>query len=136
MLPFQAGTFQKADENLQPDANLLRCDDRIPPLYADVPADHAKVVAAAAMAQGMTSFNSPIPRATWDSDACKGRIAYVRTTKDEAFPLQVQQMMIDGTGADWIVKDIDAAHSAQISQPEKLTTILVELAQGWEKLEG
>lgn len=80
------------------------------------------------MAQGMTSFTSPVPRATWDSAAYKGRVAYIRTTADATFPLQVQQMMIDGTGADWLVRDIDAAHSAQLSQPEKLTAILVELA--------
>jgi hypothetical protein len=86
------------------------------------------------MAQGMTSFTSPVPRTTWDSEACKGRIAYIRTTTDACFPLQVQQMMIDGTGADWIVKDIESAHSAQLAQPEKLTAILVELAQTFEKL--
>jgi hypothetical protein len=113
---------------------LLRCDDRIPPLYADVPAGLAEVVATAAMAQGMTSFTSPVPRATYDNDAYKGRNAYIRTTKDACFPVEVQQMMIDGTGAEWIVKDIESAHSAQLSQPEKLKDILVDLAQVFEKL--
>ncbi|KAF2000488.1 hypothetical protein P154DRAFT_575852 [Amniculicola lignicola CBS 123094] len=50
------------------------------------------------MAQGMTSFNSPCPRATWDSDDYKGRVAYIRTLDDAAIPLQVQQMMIDELG--------------------------------------
>lgn len=86
------------------------------------------------MAQGMTSFNSPVPRATWDSQAYKGRVAYIRTTIDACFPLQVQQMMIDGTDTEWIVKDIESAHSAQLAQPEKLLAILVELAEIFEKL--
>jgi hypothetical protein len=43
---------------LQTEANLLRCDDRIPPLYQDVAADLADAVAVSAMAQGMTSFVS------------------------------------------------------------------------------
>lgn len=86
------------------------------------------------MAQGMTSFTSPVPRATWDSEGYKGRIAYIRTTQDAAFPLPAQDMMIQGTGVQWIVKDIESAHSAQISQPDKLTAILVEIAQNWEKL--
>ena len=67
------------------------------------------------MAQGMTSFTSPIPRATWDNNAYKGRIAYIRATKDATFPLQMQQTMIDGTGVEWIVKDIESAHSPQLS---------------------
>lgn len=86
------------------------------------------------MAQGMTSFNSPVPRATYGDEAWKGRAAYIRTVSDATFPVQIQQHMIDASGADWIVKDIEAAHSAQISQPEKLTAILVDLAQAWEKL--
>ena len=113
---------------------MLHCDDRIPPLYTDITGTLAEAVAASAMAQGMTSFHSPIPRATFDSDAYKGRTAYIRTTKDAAFPLQIQQMMIEGTGAEWIVKDIDSAHSPQLSQPEKLSAILVELAETFEKL--
>jgi hypothetical protein len=86
------------------------------------------------MAQGMTSFVSPVPRATWDSAAYKGRVAYIRTTIDACFPVQVQQMMIDGTGAEWIVRDIESAHSAQLSQPEKLRDILVELAGVFERV--
>lgn len=86
------------------------------------------------MAQGMTSFTSPIPRATWDSNEYQGRVAFIRTLNDAAIPLQVQQMMIDGSGAEWVVKDIESGHSPQISQPEKLTSILVDLAKGFETL--
>ncbi|KAH7136014.1 hypothetical protein B0J11DRAFT_611854 [Dendryphion nanum] len=118
-----------------PPANLLRCDDRVPPLYHDVPADLADAVAVSAMAQGMTSFTSPCLRATWDSDAYKGRVAFVRTLNDAAIPLPVQQMMIDATGVQWIVKDLASGHSPQISQPEKLRDLLVELAEGFEALE-
>jgi hypothetical protein len=43
-------------------------------------------------------------------------------------------MMLDGTGVEWIVKDIESGHSPQISQPEKLTSILVELAKALQAL--
>ncbi len=42
-----------------PDANLLRCDDRISPLYHDVPSPLQQVAGAAAMAQCITAFTSP-----------------------------------------------------------------------------
>lgn len=86
------------------------------------------------MAQGMTSFTSPCPRATWDSDEYKGRVAFIRTLNDAAIPLPVQQMILDGTGVEWIVKDIGSSHSPQVSQPEKLATILVDLAKEFEAL--
>lgn len=82
----------------------------------------------------MTSFTSALPRATWDDNAYKGRIAFIRTLKDAAVPLPMQQQMIEGTGAGWIVKDIDSGHSPQLSQPEKLTGMLVELAKEFEVL--
>jgi hypothetical protein len=53
---------------------------------------------------------------------------------DAAIPLAVQQMMLDGTGVEWIVKDIESGDSAQISQPEKLTTMLLELAKSFAAL--
>lgn len=43
-------------------------------------------------------------------------------------------MMLDGTGIDWITKDIESGHSPQLSQPEKLTQMVVELAQAFEAL--
>jgi hypothetical protein len=81
------------------------------------------------MAQGMTSFTSPCPRATWDDDEYKGRVAFIRTTNDASLPLHIQQMMIDGTGVEWIVKDIESSHSPQISQPENLANMLLGLAK-------
>jgi hypothetical protein len=96
----------------------------------------AAAAAASTMAQGLTSFHSPIPRASWDSEDFKGCVAYVRTMKDVAPPSIVQQMMIDSAkGANWIVRDIESDHSPQLSQPEKLCEILLELVKGFEKLE-
>jgi hypothetical protein len=86
------------------------------------------------MAQGMTSFTTPVPRASWDSDDYKRRIAFIRTVNDAAIPLAIQQMMIDGSGAKWIIKDIESGHSPQVSQPEKLAEILVDLAKTFESL--
>jgi hypothetical protein len=80
----------------------------------------------------MTSFTSPIPRASWDSDDYKGRIAFIRTINDAAIPVAVQQIMLDGTGVEWIIKDIDSGHSPQVAQPEKLANILVDMTKTFE----
>ena len=82
----------------------------------------------------LASFKSPCPRASWDSEAYKKRIAYIRTVKDKGIPQELQTMMIEGTGQDWIVKDIDTEHSPQIVNPEKLSEILLELAKKFEEM--
>ena len=86
------------------------------------------MVATAAMAQGLTAFNSPIPHASWDSEGYKGRLAFVRTLNDAGIPLTVQQMLIEKAGVDFIIRDMKSGHSPQLSQPEKLSEILLELA--------
>lgn len=80
-----------------------------------------------------------MPRASWDSDEFKNRVAYIRTVNDTAVPVFVQQMMIDNAkvidnakGVEWVVKDIESDHSPHLSQPEKFCGMLLELARQFE----
>lgn len=74
-----------------------------------------------------------MPRASWDSDEYKDRVAYIRTVNDTAVPVFVQQMMIDNAkGAEWVVKDIESDHSPQLSKPDELCEILLEFARRFE----
>jgi hypothetical protein len=49
-------------------------------------------------------------------------------------PLEVQNMMLKGTGVEWIEKDIATGHSPQVVQPETLLDMFIELAEQWERL--
>lgn len=86
------------------------------------------------MCPSLASFKSPCPRASWDSKAFEGRCAYIRTVHDQAIPYEVQGMMLAGTEQDWIIKDIETGHSPQIVAPEKLCSILIELAKQFEAM--
>ena len=112
----------------QPLANLLQCDERIEPLYHDVPIEQAEAIAVSAMVQGMTSFTSRVTRASWDSDDQRGHVAFVRTINDAAIPLATQQTMPD------IIKDTESGYSPQVSQPKNLARILVELMEIFQTL--
>lgn len=92
------------------------------------------MAAASIVAHGMASFTSPCPSASWNSEEFMGKVAYIRALKDNAISREVQQMMIDGTGIQWIVKDIDCGHSVQIANPEELSRMLVELANEFTRL--
>ena len=43
-------------------------------------------------------------------------------------------MMLAGTGQEWITKDIETGHSAQLAKPEQLCSILLELASQFQAL--
>lgn len=61
-------------------------------------------------------------------------MAYIRTGQDRTIPAHVQQMLLVGSGVEWLVMDIDSGHNAQVSRPEELVGILVEVAEVFEGL--
>lgn len=113
---------------------MTKCDDPKPPLYHDLSPELADGAASSALAHGLTSFKSPCPPASWHADGFKGRCAYIRTVNDQAHPYERQTELLQKTGEDWLIRDIDTGHSPQLAAPEKLTGILVELAQQFEGL--
>ena len=113
---------------------MIKCDDPKPPLYQDVPSLLADAAVLSAISHGLTSFKSPCPAASWDADAFKGRCAYIRTLNDQAVPFPVQNMMLEGTGQAWIIKDIETGHSPQFAAPERLSNIILELAKHFETM--
>lgn len=114
--------------------NLLRCDDPRPPLFGDLPSDLADAAVLSCISQCKTSFTSPYPAASWDEEAYKGRLAYIKTVNDQAVPYAAQTMMLEATGQEWITRDMETSHSPQLAAPEKLADILVELAKHFESL--
>ena len=43
-------------------------------------------------------------------------------------------MMLEGSGQLWITKDIETGHSPQLAAPEKLSSIILELATQFETM--
>ncbi|OJI83104.1 hypothetical protein ASPTUDRAFT_57072 [Aspergillus tubingensis CBS 134.48] len=112
--------------------NLLKCDEPKPPLFYDVEPTLADAACQTSLSQGLTSFSSPCPEASWGSEAFKDRIAYIHTTEDHAVPYPAQTAMVQATGAKWITRELATGHSAQLSAPEELTKTILELVKQWE----
>ncbi|KAJ5898435.1 hypothetical protein N7504_008723 [Penicillium tannophilum] len=112
--------------------NLLKCDEPKAPLFDDVEPILAEAATQGSLSQGLTSFSSPCPEASWHTDAFRNRVAYIYTLKDHAVPYEAQVAMVQATGVEWITREIASGHSAQLSNPEDLTKILVELAEQWQ----
>ncbi|KAL2827662.1 Alpha/Beta hydrolase protein [Aspergillus pseudoustus] len=112
--------------------NLLKCDDPTPPLFADVEPTLAAAAVQTSLSQGLTSFASACPEASWNTDAFRDRAAYVYTLKDRAVPYEAQVAMVQATGVQWISREVDCGHSAQLARPEELRDVILGLAGLWE----
>ncbi|KAL2842646.1 alpha/beta-hydrolase [Aspergillus pseudodeflectus] len=111
--------------------NLLKCDDPLPPLFHDVPQPLASAAVQTALSQGLASFSSPCPPASWNTDDFKGRIAYIHTRDDRAVPYEAQVAMVQATGVEWITREVDCGHSVQLAKPEELRDVILGVAGLW-----
>lgn len=102
--------------------------------FHDVPPVLADAAVLSTISHGLTAFKSPCPAATWDAEAFKGRCAYIRTLNDQAIPYEVQNIMLQESGQEWITRDIETGHSPQFAAPEKLGSIILELAKHFEAM--
>jgi hypothetical protein len=92
----------------------------------------AEAATQGSLSQGLTSFSSPCPEASWHTDAFRDRVAYIYTLNDHAVPYAAQVGMVQATGVEWITREIASGHSAQLSNPEDLAKIILELGKQWE----
>ncbi|CAD6445118.1 439899bb-e233-4b6e-9a4d-e8f03737a0c9 [Sclerotinia trifoliorum] len=116
-------------------ARILTREDPAAPLHGDVtPKNFQDDIVMSTLCPSYASWHSPCPRASWGSEDFKGRVAFVRTLMDKVIPLEIQDMMIKGTGEEWIVKDIDTGNNPNLSAPGKICDILEELGRQFESL--
>ena len=80
----------------------------------------------------LTAFQSPCPVASWNEQAYEGRCAYIRTVNDQALSYEVQTMIIEGTKQEWLIRDIETGHSPQLSAPDTLSEMIIELTQQFD----
>ncbi|OJJ42777.1 hypothetical protein ASPZODRAFT_124743 [Penicilliopsis zonata CBS 506.65] len=117
---------------LDEERNLLCCDNPIPPLFNDVSPVLAEAACQTSLSHGATSMLSPCPAASWNTPAFQDRIAYIHTLDDRAVPYEAQRMILQASGQKWITREIQSGHSAQLSAPEELAKVILELAKQWE----
>lgn len=86
----------------------------------------------ALLPHAMLAFESPAPHAAWAEPAYAKRIVFVRCTQDAALPTFLQDLFVQRSGVEWIVKDIEASHSAYVSKTEEVVKLVEELARTFE----
>ncbi|KAI9651942.1 MAG: hypothetical protein M1831_007484 [Alyxoria varia] len=81
------------------------------------------------------AFTSPSPKPAWVEPQFEGRLAFVRTMRDEGFPPAFQEAIIGQTGVKWEVVDFDAPHDAFETMSAEVVKLLEKLASQWENME-
>ena len=79
--------------------------------------------------QSMKAFHSPTGHPGWSDPAYNGRRAYIHTKNDNALPPEAQKAMVDGSGVEWDVKELDSSHSPMVSKMEEVVKFLDEKAK-------
>lgn len=75
----------------------------------DVEPTLAEEMAAQLKPDSNLAFMSEQPPSAWTESAFDGRCAYIVTGEDRAVPKAAQHQMIEGTGKQWIVKEITSS---------------------------
>ncbi|MCJ1296402.1 hypothetical protein MMC34_007968 [Xylographa carneopallida] len=117
---------------LHPDGNFFPANPKAV-FYADVPSPADSIAISQLRLQSAASLGSPSPPPAWADAVFDGRRGYVICTEDQAIPAAVQKMMVQGSGVDWAVRTMRAAHSPFLSDPKQLRDLVVGLVQEFER---
>ena len=71
----------------------------------------------------------PALATNWETSNYKGRMAYIRCTRDAVISTKDQDLMLKQSRGDWIICSIAAGHSPFLSCPADLAKIVVSLAE-------
>ena len=113
----------------QHETGTLHVSEPKPILFPDVPEPLASEAVSHLLTQSRSALVSPSPPPAWPDPVYDGRRAYIRTSKDDAIPPIAQEMMLKYSGVEWVVKELNTAHSPFLSHPEELFDVLLRLTK-------
>ncbi|KAF4621943.1 hypothetical protein G7Y89_g14403 [Cudoniella acicularis] len=122
---------QKRSSN-QPSPGLAVFENPAELFYPDLPPSSQKQYTDLLQPHAYNAFHTQCLPPAWAEDDFKGRRAYIKCMADIAVPPVAQQAMLDSTGVEWIVREIEAAHSPFASKPEELARLIVGLRDEFE----
>jgi hypothetical protein len=101
--------------------------------YNDIPDEVAERLASSLKGHSGAAGISFPSTLGWKDKAYDGHRAYIRTIKDNALTIKFQDLQISRSGVEWIVKSVDASHSAFLSKTDEVVGLIAELAVEFAK---
>lgn len=113
----------------QEETGYLNVSDPAAVFYEDVSEPLTAESCASLLPHSMTALMSPSPPSAWADPEYAGRRAYIRCAQDRAIPAFAQDLMVQHSGVEWVVKELDGSHSPFLSRPAELAGCLAKLAE-------
>lgn len=79
------------------------------------------------------AMQAPSPRPAWQepeydaSESQPCRRAFIRSSRDESVSLELQNKMLNDSGVDWLLRDLDSDHSPWLSREAEFVAVLKDL---------
>lgn len=111
-------------------------DDPLAILSADIDPIIAEKNASQLVPHALLAFKSPAPAPAWTEPGFEGRLAYLMCSDDQAIPRFGQEAMMQGTGMDWVVREIVGSHNAPfLKKTEEAAGAVDRFVDGFLSLE-
>ena len=101
-------------------------------LLGDVPSPRDREIEKSLLPHAVLAFESPAPPAAWAEPEYSGKIAFLGCTQDAALPTFVQDLFVNKSEVNWIVKDLEASHSPFASKPGEVVEAVKEFIHAFE----
>ena len=100
-------------------------------MYNDLDPETAGIMEKALLPHAYTTFSSPTPPSAWAETALEGRRAFLKCTQDRALPPFLQDMFLESSGVQWLIRDLNASHGAFVSKPQEVAKLVCEIWKLW-----
>lgn len=83
------------------------------------------------------AMQTPSPLPAWQepeynaSDSLPCRRAFIRCLRDETIQLEIQDKLIEDSGVDWVVRDLDSDHSPWLCMEAEFLAVLKDVVEGF-----
>ena len=94
--------------------------DAIETLYGRLDADTASRLDRMLLPHALKAFESLAPQPVWAMPAFQGKVACLKCMQDPGLPPVVQDIFMKRSGIEWMVKDIEASHSAYVRKSARV----------------
>lgn len=113
------------------ETGLAKALTPIQTFYTDVPEHVATKASLDVLDQSLAIFHAPSGPICYGTKHFDRRRVYIHTSQDETLPPFVQDLYVEKSDVEWVVRKIDAAHSPFLSQPERLGELAVGIVKGF-----
>ncbi|PNS16083.1 MAP kinase kinase kinase wis4 [Sphaceloma murrayae] len=82
--------------------------------------------------QAMQVMTTPLQKPAWSDPQMKGKLGYIKCLRDQAIPLEGQTAVIQGTGQEWHIAEMDTGHSPFVSRAGETAKVCLDLLKKFE----